>query len=315
MSLFGINNITRGNNNQSYKDKPVSKSLPLYYKDKSPFHPKQPHNKGRRKVIMLLKGFIYSLGLYFVYYLARNYLFQSSDSLLLFLALNSGTPSWKTAQQEVRQTMLDSWHSYEKYAWGYDVYHPIRQQGENMGQQPLGWMIVDSIDTLMIMDCNDEVDRARKWIKDDLDYKFDYEVNNFETTIRMLGGLLSAFHLSGNDDVYLDKAVGLANSLHGAYDSPSGIPYSSVNLKSGAGIKNHMDSGASSTAEAATVQLELKYLAKLTGEVDWWEKAEKVMQALEANKPQDGLVPIYVNPDTGKYQGNLIRLGDRKSVV
>ena len=311
MSLFGINNITRGNNNQSYKDKPVSKSLPLYYKDKSPFHPKQPHNKGRRKVIMLLKGFIYSLGLYFVYYLARNYLFQSSDSLLLFLALNSGTPSWKTAQQEVRQTMLDSWHSYEKYAWGYDVYHPIRQQGENMGQQPLGWMIVDSIDTLMIMDCKDEVDRARKWIKDDLDYKFDYEVNNFETTIRMLGGLLSAFHLSGNDDVYLDKAVGLANSLHGAYDSPSGIPYSSVNLKSGAGIKNHMDSGASSTAEAATVQLELKYLAKLTGEVDWWEKAEKVMQALEANKPQDGLVPIYVNPDTGRYQGNLIRLGSR----
>lgn len=72
-----------------------------------------------------------------------------------------------------------------------------------------------------------------------------------------------------------------------------------------------MDAGASSTAEAATVQLELKYLAKLTGEVDWWEKAEMVMQVLEANKPKDGLVPIYVNTDTGKYQGNLIRLGSR----
>lgn len=308
---FGINNITTGNN-QSYKDKPVPKTLPLYYKDKSPFHPKQPHSKRKRKVLMLLKGFLYSLGLYFVYYLARNHLFLSTDpSSLIFSVFNAGTPSWKTAQLEVRQAMLDSWHSYEKYAWGYDVYHPIKQLGKNMGQQPLGWMIVDSIDTLMIMDCKEEVERAKKWIRDDLDYKFDYEVNNFETTIRMLGGLLSAFHLSANDDVYLDKAVGLANSLHGAYDSPTGIPYSSVNLKTGVGIKNHMDAGASSTAEAATVQLELRYLAKLTGEVDWWEKSEKVMQVLEANKPQDGLVPIYVNPDTGKYQGKLIRLGSR----
>ena len=82
-------------------------------------------------------------------------------------------------------------------------------------------------------------------------------------------------------------------------------------MKSGKGIKNHVDNGASSTAEAATVQLEMKYLSKLTGEILWWNLAEKVMQVLESNKPQDGLVPIYVNPDTGKYQGHLIRLGSR----
>ena len=83
-----------------------------------------------------------------------------------------------------------------------------------MGPKPLGWMIVDSLDTLMIMDCPEEVSRARDWIKNDLDYTFDYNVNTFETTIRMLGGLLSAYHFS-NDDVYLDKAVQLANALHG----------------------------------------------------------------------------------------------------
>ena len=66
-------------------------------------------------------------------------------------------------------------------------------------------------------------------------------------------------------------------------------------MKSGKGIKNHVDNGASSTAEAATVQLEMKYLSKLTGEILWWNLAEKVMQVLESNKPQDGLVPIYVN--------------------
>ncbi|KAI5955594.1 MNS1 [Candida jiufengensis] len=312
---FGIDKISQGNKKPSFKDKfanssSSSSSLPLYYKDKSPFHPKYSNYKRNKKLYMLLKGFLYSLGLYLIYYITSND-FNILNNINPIFNIFSQEPSWLKIQNEVKQAMLDSWHSYEKYGWGYDEYHPIKQQGENMGPNPLGWMIIDSIDTLMIMDCKEEVERAKKWIKEDLDYKFDYNVNNFETTIRMLGGLLSAYHLSEGDDLYLDKAVGLANSLHGAYKSPTGIPYSSVNLKTGIGIKNHVDNGASSTAEAATVQLELRYLAKLTGEIEWWEISEKIMEVLESNKPKDGLVPIYINPDTGKYQGNLIRLGSR----
>ena len=47
----------------------------------------------------------------------------------------------------------------------------------------------------------------------------------------MLGGLLSAFHLSG-DNVFLEKAKDLGQRLLGAFTSSSGIPYSDVNLKS-----------------------------------------------------------------------------------
>lgn len=271
-----------------------SPDLPLY-KDK----PNQKNNAFRPKTgvkrKMLLKGFIVSLIVYFIYYYVSP----------------SSTPNrWQKAQEEVRDAFLDSWHTYEKFGWGKDVYHPIGQYGENMGPKPLGWMIVDSLDTLMIMDCPEEVARAKQWIKKDLEYNFDYEVNVFETTIRMLGGLLSAFHLS-NDDLYLDVAVDLANALIGGFDSPSGLPYSSVNLKTGRGIKNHVDNGASSTAEVATLQLEFKYLAFLTGETLFWEKVEHIMKVLDSNSPKEGLVPIYVHPDTGKYQGNLIRLGSR----
>lgn len=300
---FGIGKLTTGNT--TYKDKPTGGTLPLYYKDKpSKLYPASNTSKRKKNIVMLFKGFIYSMLLYAVYYFASNL------GGSYFFNLPGGQSKWERAQNEVRQAMLDSWHTYEKYGWGYDVYHPIKQEGENMGPKPLGWMIVDSLDTLMIMECDQEVERAKEWIKNDLDYNFDYKVNTFETTIRMLGGLLSGFALS-KDDVYLDKAVQLANSLGGAYESPTGIPYLSVNLKTGQGVKNHVDNGASSTAEAATVQLEMKYLAKLTGEALWWNMAEKVMQSLEANKPQDGLVPIYVNPDTGKFQGRTIRLGSR----
>ena len=39
-----------------------------------------------------------------------------------------------------------------------------------------------------------------------MNIKPNVDVNLFETTIRVLGGLLSAYHLS-NDEVFLDKAV------------------------------------------------------------------------------------------------------------
>ena len=175
----------------------------------------------------------------------------------------------------------------------------------------MGWVIIDALDTMMLMNLTDEVARARKWIAESLNWDQDREVSLFETTIRMLGGLLSAHYLSGYDDLYLEKAVDLADRLLGGFDSPTGIPYASVNLRQRTGVQSHSDGGASTTAEVSTLQLEFRYLAKLTGETLYWEKVEKVIQALESNKAQDGLVPIFVSPETGLYTTQEIRLGSR----
>lgn len=294
---FGTDKLTFGNKKKgAWKAKGSKQELPLYYKDK-------PTSRNNQKKVMLFKGFIASLVLYTIYYIASNGFLESGFDFSL-------EKSWGEKQQEVRDVFLESWSSYEKHGWGKDVYHPISEKGENMGPKPLGWMVVDSLDTLMLMDCPEQLVRAREFVKKDLDYHFDYDVNMFETTIRMLGGLLSAYHLS-EDDIYLDKAVDLANALVGGFNSATGIPYSSVNLMTGEGIKNHVDNGASSTAEVATLQLEFKYLSYLTGETLFWEKAEHIMKVLEENKASDGLVPIYVQPDTGKFQGSMIRLGSR----
>lgn len=50
----------------------------------------------------------------------------------------------------------------------------------------------------------------------------DTTVNLFETTIRILGGLMSAFYLSGGDRVYLYKAVELGMRMTPGFHSPSG---------------------------------------------------------------------------------------------
>ncbi|EAS31846.3 mannosyl-oligosaccharide 1,2-alpha-mannosidase [Coccidioides immitis RS] len=237
------------------------------------------------------------------------------------------TVDWAERRERVKDAFMVSWDGYERYAWGRDEYYPIRKSGRNMVDGGMGWIIVDALDTLMIMNLTSRVQQARNWIHTSLRYDQDHDVNTFETTIRMLGGLLSAHYLSTTypelapiadddpgapgEDLYIEKATELADRLLGAFESPSGVPYASLNLNKSVGILSHSDNGASSTAEAGTVQLEFKYLAKLTGEANYWEKAEKVIEVIEANGREDGLVPIYIYADTGKFMGENIRLGSR----
>ena len=210
---------------------------------------------------------------------------------------------------------------------GQDEYHPISKDGSQMIDKGLGWIIVDALDTLMIMNLTSRLSHAREWITTSLDYDQDHAVNTFETTIRMLGGLLSAHYLSSmypdlapipkadhgtaGEDLYLEKAADLADRLLGAFDSSSGIPYASVNLKTSEGKPSHADAGASSTAEATSLQLEFKYLAYLTGEKNYWEKVEEVMKIVDDNGAEDGLLPIFIYATTGTFRGENIRLGSR----
>lgn len=191
----------------------------------------------------------------------------------------------------------------------------------------MGWIIVDALDTLMIMNLTDRVQDARRWIHTSLRYNQDHDVSTFETTIRMLGGLLSAHYLSTKypdlapildddagspgEDLYIEKATDLADRLLGAFESTSGVPYASVNLNNSKGIPSHADGGASSTAEATSVQLEFKYLAKLTGEPEYWRTVEKVMQIVDDQQKEDGLLPIFIYPESGEFRGENIRLGSR----
>lgn len=51
-----------------------------------------------------------------------------------------------------------------------------------------------------------EFNEARDWVEKHLNFDVNRDVNLFEVTIRVLGGLLGAYHLSA-DRLFLDKAV------------------------------------------------------------------------------------------------------------
>ncbi|KAG9103991.1 Endoplasmic reticulum mannosyl-oligosaccharide 1,2-alpha-mannosidase, partial [Ceratobasidium sp. 370] len=104
-----------------------------------------------------------------------------------------------------------AYSAYERDAFGTDEYHPLGQKGSNLtAAGGIGYTIVDSLDTIILMqqqgyEFDGEYERARSWVQDTLSFDRDANFNTFETTIRVLGGLLSAHYLTA-DGLYLDRA-------------------------------------------------------------------------------------------------------------
>lgn len=113
-------------------------------------------------------------------------------------------------QRAVVAAARHAWSAYKKFAWGHDNLKPITKSPHDWFG--LGLTIVDSLDTLYIMGMEEEFEEARNWVEKELKLDADRDINLFEVTIRVLGGLLSAYHLSG-DKMFLTKAVSFAHKL------------------------------------------------------------------------------------------------------
>lgn len=207
----------------------------------------------------------------------------------------------------VKGALLHAWHNYRKLQWGQDELRPVDGKAQNW--LALGLTVVDSLGTLWIAGERDEFDAGVEFV---LRLNFDErrrDVSLFETTIRVLGGLLSAHSLSG-DVRLLHKAADLADRFLPAFDTPTGIPLCSIELKSGAARNPGWTSGASILSEVGTLQLEFAYLSHHLNRSIYREKAEKVFHVLaKADKPYDALYPVYVSPDTGQFTREHITLG------
>ncbi|GJU64169.1 mannosyl-oligosaccharide 1,2-alpha-mannosidase MNS3 [Tanacetum coccineum] len=87
---------------------------------------------------------------------------------------------------------LQAWSGYKMYAMGSDELMPLSKRGG------LGATVVDALDTKMIMKLDDVVKESSSWIEKNLPGSSSKkgQVNLFETAIRVVGGFLSAYHLS-----------------------------------------------------------------------------------------------------------------------
>lgn len=212
-------------------------------------------------------------------------------------SLNFSGPT-NDRQKAVVEAFKHAWKGYRAHAWGRDHLRPISRSGQNWFG--LGLTIIDALDTMYIMGLTKEFEEAADWVHNKLSFDINKDVNLFETSIRVLGGLLSAYHLSG-DKGFLDRAQDLGDRLMGSFQSPSGIPYSDVNLGSSHGHAPKW-SPDSSTSEVTTIQLEFRDLSRATGRAAYEEAVEHITNIVHEQPKEWGLVPIFINANTGKFR-------------
>ncbi|KAG6377416.1 glycoside hydrolase family 47 protein [Boletus reticuloceps] len=196
-----------------------------------------------------------------------------------------------------------------KYAWSHDDLLPVTKSYSD-GLDGWGATVSDALDTMWLMGFHD-------WFNEAVDYvatvdfslsKTNSAVSLFETTIRHVGGLLSAYELSGQNQRYsalVKKAEQVAQQMTYAFVGNNAIPYGNVNFADHTPV-----SGLSSIATAGTLTLEWNRLSLYTGNDTYRQLAEKSVQhVINMPKVLPGMPTELIDPSTGKPSGTYVSWG------
>lgn len=203
----------------------------------------------------------------------------------------------------VKKETLHAWQDYKQYAWGHDALKPLSQKPHDWYGKSLLMTPVDALDTLLIMGLKKEAKEAQELIATELNFDQDLKVQNFEITIRLLGGLLSAYQLT-NDTRLLALADDLGTRLLPVFNSPTGLPYTHINLKTG-----KVSGKVSNPAETGTLLLEFGMLSKLTNKAIYYDKAKQALSATFQRRSAIGLVGSAINVETGAWENSNSHIG------
>jgi len=205
-------------------------------------------------------------------------------------------PAPDTEAAAVRRAFLHAWNGYERYAWGHDELLPLSRGHRDWYPASFVMTPVDAFDTMLLMGLSDEAARAKKLILDSLNFDRDFPVQVFEITIRLLGGLISAYQMDG-DPRFLALGRDLGTRLLPAFGSPTGMPYRFVNLRTGA-----VSGPVSNPAEIGTLMLEFGALSRLTSDERYYDAAKRAVVALFGRRSRIGLVGGTINVETGAWE-------------
>lgn len=205
---------------------------------------------------------------------------------------------------EIKAQMLRSWNAYKDYAWGKDVLLPLSKSGFNWYDQSLGISPIDAYSTLSVMGLDTEAKEIENYALK-MDWDKDVFVQVFEVNIRILGGLLAIYDITKNPEI-LKKAIDFGDRLLPAFNSPTGIPYHSVNLKTGATSGNNGEGKGNvvNTAQAATYLFEFGVLSYYSRNPKYYQVAKKATLAIFKRKSKIGLPGDFINVESGEWTNN-----------
>ncbi|KAI9283375.1 glycoside hydrolase [Sporodiniella umbellata] len=209
-----------------------------------------------------------------------------------------------TRAEAVRSAFQHAWKGYSAYAYGHDELAPISNK---VSDSRNGWgaSIFDGLDTMIIMGLDDDYNRAVEHIRAVNWSKSSTPSKTFETNIRYLGGLLSAYDLK-QDQILLDKAVELAEKvIMPAFDTPNRMPAAYVDVETGKPLEGNVIV----LAEFGSLQLELVRLSQLTGNEKYQDAGNHILEKIsEVPSQVPGLYPMLWELDTFTAESSYITI-------
>ncbi|TQV96669.1 hypothetical protein V2A60_002946 [Cordyceps javanica] len=214
----------------------------------------------------------------------------------------------------VKKAFARCWTSYRDQAWLHDELKPVSGGFKDTFG---GWAatLVDALDTMWIMDMRDEFQEAVGAVDKNVSFASSSSgdvISLFETNIRYLGGLLSAYDLSG-DDRLKKKATDAGDMILKAFDTPNHMPIGRWNIKEAAENKNETAPSATSLAEIGTMVLELTRLSLITGDARYYDVTQHISDLLDASQMTTklpGLWSISVDPSAARFDaGSTYSMG------
>ncbi|KAF8194774.1 glycoside hydrolase family 47 protein [Mycena galopus ATCC 62051] len=210
----------------------------------------------------------------------------------------------KAAAEKIFTT---SYAAYQKFAFGHDELLPV---SEGVGDDLGGWgaSIVDAMGTMAVMGLDELFLEAVNYTST-VDFSappVPQIISVFETNIRWVGGLISAYELSGSKyPILITKAKEVADKLAFAWVGDNAMPFNSMDFTT-----NQPEIGTTNIAQVGTITLEWNALSRYTGNDTYRQLAEKgTIAVAELATPLPGLAPQVVDPTTGQFADAYITWG------
>eukprot|EP00770_Monocercomonoides_exilis_P000039 MONOS_43.1-p1 / transcript=MONOS_43.1 / gene=MONOS_43 / organism=Monocercomonoides_exilis_PA203 / gene_product=mannosyl-oligosaccharide 1,2-alpha-mannosidase / transcript_product=mannosyl-oligosaccharide 1,2-alpha-mannosidase / location=Mono_scaffold00001:178701-181110(-) / protein_length=667 / sequence_SO=supercontig / SO=protein_coding / is_pseudo=false len=244
----------------------------------------------------------------------------------------------------IKEEFKYAWNAYQKYSWGGDDLRPISKKSFDwLSRQAT--TIVDSISTMHIMGLIKEMKDAENFVET-MNIYSGGSPSLFETSIRILAGLISSYDLT-NNTVYLRKAEQIGDALISEFEknSRSSIPSNHVHLQKPSGkpdfterkksiFEKQKSSGKPTsfympraselsvnktqqtsygTASLAEFGLWLEFVAlsDRTGDPHYAFHSLRALQAtLDASgRNRDNILPLYMNRNGDNFSTSYVSIG------
>lgn len=224
------------------------------------------------------------------------------------------------------------WNAYEMNAFPADELRPltcdgmIRDQSDpsNIGRNDVlgnySLTLVDSLDMFAILEDCDKFEQYVSLVKETVNFDKNSTVQVFETTIRGMGGLLSAHlfasvpglgcHFDDYNGELLDLAYDLGLRLLPAFDQTSGLPAPRVHLQNGMDLPTEIESITETCASGAgSLLLEFGMLSRLTGDKRFDHLARQAFFELYRRRSDLDMIAMAIDSQSGFWQAPMTGTG------